>query len=204
MPAPTQIHANNGTTDVALRADASTSSMQTIDYAHHEIHGGSNFFVNYSVASLGAMTSPDDMITLSWTTPDTTKWAHFAFEVQGTAGWRIRLIENSTTGGTTGATGRLTCLNSNRNSATTSTMISDGDSGVAGYVGYDASLALGGTTLLDGYIPGTAGPFSSAAAVGARDEIVLKQNTNYQLSVYGTDTNPATIKMRWYEHTDHA
>jgi len=204
MAKPVEIHAHNGTNDVALKADASTSSMQTVDYPHHEIHSGNHYFVDYSVESLGAMTSPDDMITLSWTTPDTTAWAHFTFEVTGTAGWRIRMIENSTTGGTTGATGRLTILNSNRNSANTSAIISDGDSGVAGNVGYDASLAEGGTTLFDEYIPGGAGPFSSAAQTGSRDEIILKQNTNYQVSVYGTDTNPASVKLRWYEHTANA
>lgn len=204
MAKPVEIHAHNGTNDVALKADASTSSMQMVDYAHHEIHGGNHFFVVYSVASLGAMSSPDDMITLSFTTPNTTKWGHFTFEVKGTAGWRIRMIEDSTTGGTTGATGVLPILNSNRNSTTTSGMISDGTTGVAGNVGYDASLALGGTTLIDEYIEGAGIGFSSAAKTGSRDEIILKQNTNYQVSVYGTDTNPATLHLAWYEHTADA
>lgn len=40
-------------------------------------------------------------------------------------------------------------------------------------------------------------------AIGSgRDEIVLKQNTKYQLSLYGTDADPATLMMDWYEHTD--
>jgi len=199
-----EIRAHNGTEDVALEADASTNALITVDYPHHEIHEGDHFFVVYSVASLGAMTTPDDTITLSFTTPDTTEWAHFAFEVKGSAGWRVRLIENSTTGGTTGATGRLAILNSNRNSAATSSLISDGDSGVAGYVGYDATLALGGTTLIDEYIEGSGLAFSSGARTGSRDEIILKQDTNYQVSVFGTDTNPATLHLSWYEHTDEA
>ena len=202
--AKTEIRASNGTNDVAVRASAAFSSLRTVDAVHDEIHSGDHYFVVYSVANLGGMTSPDDTITLSWTTPNTTKWGNFTFTVQGTAGWRVRMIENSTTGGTTGATGRLPILNSNRNSTGASGMISDGDSGVAGNVGYDASLALGGTTLIDEYIPGGGGPFASAAQTGGRDEIILKQNTNYQVSVYGTDTDPGTIHMAWYEHTDDA
>jgi len=202
--AQTQIKLDNGIGDIAAKADASSSALMAIDFPHHEIHEGDHYFVIYSVADLGAATTPNDMMTLSWTTPNTTTWMHFAFEAHGTAGWRVRLIENSTTGGTTGATGRVAALNSNRNSANTSTIISDGDSGVAGYVGYDATLALGGTTLVDGYIEGGAGPFASGTQVGVREEIVLKQNTNYQLSLFGTDNNPGSLYMSWYEHADDA
>lgn len=204
MAQDVEIRGHNGTEDVAIKVDASTSSLQIIEYEHHEIHAGEHYFVVYSVADLGAATTPNDMMTLSWTTPNTTKWLHYSFEAHGAAGWRIRLIENSTTGGTTGATGRLACLNNNRNSANTSGMISDGDSGVAGYVGYDASLALGGTTLIDGYIEGGAGPFASGDQKGVRQEIILKQNTNYQLSMYGTDNSAGTLYMEWYEHTADA
>ena len=80
----------------------------------------------------------------------------------------------------------------------------DTGTAVAGKLSYDASLALGGTTLIDEYIPGGAGPFSSAAQIGGRDEIILKQNTNYQVSVFGTDTDPGTLHLAWYEHTNAA
>jgi len=203
----TKLRAQAGTKDVALKADASTNSLQVIDYAHHEIHGGSHYFVVYSVASLDAMEGPDDMITLSWTTPNTEKWAHFNFSVKGTAGWRVRLIENSTTGGTTGATGTVSILNSDRNSTGASGMLSwDTGAAVAAKMSYDASLAESGAatiTLIDEYIFGD-GRFSSGAESGGRDEIILKQNTNYQVSVYGAAADAATLHLTWYEHTNAA
>lgn len=169
------------------------------DYAHHEIEKGKAFYVMYSVASLGAMTTPDDMITLDFTTPDTTKWGHFTFAVKGSAGWRVRLIE-APTGGAATPTGQFSILNHNRNSAIASTFT---DGSTADQVNYDSTLATGGTTLWDEYMEGSGGPQSGGTGSGARDEIVLKQNTKYQASIYGTDASAATLYINWYEHTDN-
>jgi len=180
------------------RIDPTTWVLAMIDYAHYETHGGSRFFRNYSVASLGAMTTPTDMITLTWTTPDTAKWEHFTFYAIGTGGWRTRLIE-APTGGGASPTGKFAMLNHQRNSPKVSTCIAL--DGTAGSISYDATLVTGGTTLWDEYMPG--GSKISGIAVGSdRDEIVLKQNTKYQLSLFGTDTDPATLHLDWYEHTN--
>jgi len=181
-----------------LRADSTTHALYTIDYAHHEIHSGSSFYVMYSVASLGAMTTPDDMITIDFTTPDTTKWAHLVFSANGASGWRVRLIEAPTSGAAS-PTGTLAILNHNRNSTKTST-ITNGTT--AGLVNYDSTLAVGGVTLWDQYIEGAAGPRAGGTSSGDRNERILKQNTKYQLSLYGTDASTATLKMDWYEHTN--
>ena len=182
--------------------DASTSVLMNIPYDHHEVHSGSMFYVLYSVASLGAMTTPDDMITLNWKTPDTTEWGHFQFFATATAGGRIRLIE-APTGGAASATGTFTILNKNRNSVHTSTFTDTEGSPTANQVSYDATLATGGTTLWDQYLEGpTTGLGVTARVSSSRDEIMLKQNTQYQLSLYGTATNGATLYMVWYEHTD--
>ena len=181
-----------------IRVDASSHAVKTISYPHSEIHSGSYFYVMYSVASLGAMTTPTDMINFNWTTPNTTKWGHFAFYAKGTAGWRVRLIE-AYTGGATSPDGQLTILNKNRNSIVTSTFT---DGATANQVDYNAELATGGTTLWDEYLEGSSGPQAGGSQSGGREEIVLKQNTAYQLSLYGTDANPATLYMHWYEHTD--
>jgi hypothetical protein len=188
---------NESTDQRKCQMDSLTHVLATMDYAHKETHGGSRFFRNYSVASLGAMGSPDDMLTLTWTTPDTTKWEHFTFYVIGTGGWLIKLIEGSTGGGAS-ATGVLAMLNHNRNSVTAATCI-DLASG-AGNVSYDATQLTGGLTLWEEYIPGGN---KLAGAIGAdRDEIILKQNTKYQLSCYGTDTDVCTMHIDWYEHTN--
>ena len=180
-----------------IKFDNMTGALTGIDYAHHEIHGGSMFYVMYSVASLGAMGTPDDMITLNFKTPNTLKHAHFTFKVEGTAGWRVRLIE-AYSGGATSPTGQLAILNHNRNSDKTSTLT---DGSTANQVDYDAILATGGVTLWDEYLGGSGGPHAGGSGTSARNEIILKQNTEYQISLYGTDTDPATIMIDWYEHT---
>jgi len=185
-----------------ISKDSATDAMMFVDYAHHEIHNGSHFFVQYSVASLGAMGSPDDMITLSWTTPNTTKWGHLLYSANGSAGWRLRLIEGKTGGGAS-PTGSITILNSNRNSTATSTAKDLAGTPVANKVSYDATLFTGGTTIWDQYLEGSGGPQSGGVGGGnQRLEVVLKQNTTYQLSLFGTDANPASMTMEWYEHTN--
>ena len=182
------------------RIDGNTGALIGITYPHHEAHGGSAYYRLYSVASLGAMTTPNDMITLDWTTPNTTKWSHMDFRVKGVAGWRVRLIE-APTGGAEDPTGQLTVFNRDRNSSNTSTVT---DGSTAGQINYDSTLATGGTTLWDEYMEGntTNLPSTTNAKTGERDEIILKQNTKYQLSLFGTDNFPATLYLSWYEHTN--
>jgi len=152
----------------------------------------------YSVVSLGAMETPTDMITLDFTTPNTAKWGHFSFWAAGSADWRLRLIE-APSGGAESPTGQLSILNFNRNSSKSSTFT---DGSTAAQVNYDSTLATGGTTLWDQYLEGAGGPMAGGSSTGSRDEKILKQNTKYQLSLYGTDTDPATMYVDWYEHTD--
>lgn len=180
-----------------LRMDQQTHVLSVIDYPHHEIHSGSRFFVNYSVASLGALETPDDTMTLTWTTPDSAKWAHFTFYAIGTGGWRVRFIE-APSGGAASPTGQLDCLNHNRNSLKESTLLAL--PATANQVNYDATLATGGVTLWDQYIPG--GNKVSGDAGSDRDEIILKQDTQYQLSMFGADADPGTLHIDFYEHTD--
>jgi hypothetical protein len=169
----------------------------TIDYVHHEAHDGKRFYVTYSVASLGAMETPADMITLTWTTPNTTEWEHFTFWAAGSSGARVRLIE-APTGGAEDQTEQLAVLNHNRNSDNASSAIALDST--AGEVSYDATLATGGITLWDEYISG--GKQVGDTVGSDRDEIVLKQNTKYQLSIYDTGNNVGTLHIDWYEHTN--
>ena len=99
----------------AASIDASTFAQIFVSYEHHERHSGRAFHVSYSVASLGAMTTPDDMITLTFKTPDTTRWPHLVFSCYGSAGWRARFIEGGTGGGAS-PTDQTTIFNVNRNS----------------------------------------------------------------------------------------
>ena len=192
---------NDNDQNVEARVDRATEAVLSISHAHHEIHHGEDFFVLYSIASLGAATSPDDMATLTFTTPDTTRWGHFVFRVTGSGGWRIRLIEGSTGGGAT-PTGSLDILNSNRNSSTASTFLDVAGSPAVAKVSYDATLLTGGLTIWDEYLAGSSGPLTGGEAGGHTEEIILKQDTTYQLSVFGVDTDPMSMRIGWYEHTD--
>lgn len=197
MPEQVKLLAWNGTGWYPLMIDEMTRVLQTLDLPHAKAHEGDRYFRLYSVPSLGDMASPADMITLTWTTPDTLKWEHFSFGASGTGGWRLRLIE-APTGGAASATGVLPMLNRQRNSSNTAGSI-DLASGV-GNVSYDATLATGGITLWDEYIKGD---FKSSGNIGGeREEIIMKQNTKYQLSLYGTDTDPGTLLIDYYEHTN--
>jgi len=179
--------------------DKTTNALTTIGYAHHEAHAGSRFYVQYSVADVGAATTPTDMMTLSFTTSDTAKWDHFLFLGTGTSGWRLRLIEAPTAGAAT-ATGTLPIINHQRNS--TKVSVTTNIAGTAAVVDYDATLATGGLTLWDDYIAGSTTGQTGNGSSAARDEIILKQNTTYQLSLYGTDNDAGTLYIDWYEHTN--
>lgn len=187
-------------TQIAIKErDVTTDSVTIVNHPHHEIHQGDHFFLLYSVVDLGAMGSPDDMITLTWQTSNTAKWGHFTFRTIGSPDWRLRLIE-APTGGISTPTGTLDILNSNRNSPKISTF--KDLSGVVGKVSYDATLATGGITLWDEFITGSSGPMSGGLVGGHDEELILMQNTIYQLSIFGTDTDPATLEIGWYEHTN--
>lgn len=181
------------------RVDESTHTLQTIEYEHHEIHAGSMFYVMYGVASIGAMTTPDDMLTLTWTTGNTSgKQGHFEFVAEGPAGARVRFIEGSTGGGAS-PTGQITILNHNRQLAATKTSEWT-SSAAANQVDYDATLLTGGTTLWDSYIPGSTIGQTGSGTQAKRDELVLKENTKYQLSIFSTTTEAAYLYINWYEH----
>lgn len=182
----------------AIRIDAMTNFLISISNPHAHVHEASRFYVVYSVADLGAMGSPDDMITLDFTTPNTTKWGHFIFRGKGTPGSLLRLIE-APSGGAASPTGQLPIINRHRNSSNVSVFT---DGSTANQVNYDATLATGGSTIWNEYLEGTGGPQSGGAVGGDRDELILKQNTKYQLSLFGSNSDPATLLIGWYEHTN--
>ena len=93
-----------------VRIDASTNSIQTVDYEHHEIHAGSHYFVE-------GWTSLDTAGTLyvSLITPDTTKWSHFVWEIKSSGVLETSLYEVSSGGMTGGARATIHANNRNAN-----------------------------------------------------------------------------------------
>ena len=185
------------TTEILEKSrDVESNALSIIDTAHKKSHEGKRWYAMYSVASLGAMTTPDDMITIDFTTPKRTdEEPHFTFWAKGTAGWRVRLIE-APTGGAASPTGQIAILSHNRYGGGSS-LVSDGTN--PGQVNYDSTLATGGVTLWDEYLEGAGGPLSGGTGTETRNELELMPETKYQISLYGTDTNPATIGFDYYD-----
>jgi hypothetical protein len=84
----------------------------------------------------------------------------------------------------------VSILNKNRNSSNTS--------GIA-TVSYDGTAATGGTLLLQEYLSDQR---QSGGENRGQDEWILKQNTTYAVSLFGTANSPATLELHWYEHTN--
>ena len=172
----------NGTF-VPIRADSSTDSIQSIDYAHHEVHSGSHFMYSDSV-ELDSAGVQDYLIT----TPNTTKWVHVIVHVDGSAITQFQVYEATDKSGTT----LQTVYNNNRNSATLPTVTVH-------------KATSGGTTdgvLLSQYKGGSATNQSKAGtSTGNNEEMILKQNTKYIIRITsGTNDNLTNLRLEWYEH----
>jgi hypothetical protein len=167
-----------------LRMDDYSDALIVQGEGHHHLHEGEHFMLYYSVADLGAMTTPNDTITLSFKTPAASSGLfHTRFTASGPSGARVRFISGKTGGGTS-PTGTLTPFNNNQALGTASTILAV-DGTTANKVSYDATVFTGGTTLIDEYLTGAARAAGSEMDRGDT-EIILAASTFYQLSIFGT------------------
>ena len=60
----------------ALGVDTATRSLQVMDYAHHEVHAGSHYYVQ-SYADI----AQNHVLQFTFQTPDTNRWTHFSFSI---------------------------------------------------------------------------------------------------------------------------
>ena len=164
--------------------DIATGAVNVVDYGHHEIHSGSHYFYQDAV-TLGSAGTQDYLIT----TPNTTAWAHWVMELDGTAVTTFELYESSDKTGTT----LQTIYNNNRNSANAS--------GLTIHKGTSGGTTDG--TLLRKYAGGTSTGATKTTSLARSDlEMILKQNAKYILRVTsGTAGNLCNVKFLWYEHT---
>jgi len=171
------------------RLDKATNTIQTIDYAHHEIHAGSHFFYTDYDSDVDTASPKYYRIT----TPDTEKWGHMIFVLysEGVGTWQ--LFENPTVNAAGTA---ATVFNSNRNSATTATIV----------VAYDPTSTADGTLLKTWRTgSGTTAPTRIGSENRSDNEIILKQNEDYFLKFTPDSDNSKTkVELEWYEHTDIA
>ena len=165
--------------------DASTSSLQTLDYSHHEMHEGEHYFIKTWLNITGAGT----VAYFMFTTPNTTKWAHARALMTGEAGFQIEIYE----GGTVSANGtQVLGVNNNRNSVNT-----------AGLLAYAAPTVTTDGTLIWDAKTGT-GRDATGVSPALGYEIIAKQNETYLFKITkdASGTNYLDIDFFWYEHTD--
>ena len=178
-----------------LRADASTHTLQIIDYAHHEIHSGSMYRVQHNSASVGAGNS----INITFKTG--SKEPHFTFEWIVSAKGTIELIEDPDVTMESGTD--VAPKNSNRNSTNTSQLQGcENAAWTAGYVSTDATVA-NGTTISVKKAYAAKGDTTQGSR---RSEIILATDTPYTLKYTNNDTSAASCQVRceWYEHTNRS
>lgn len=166
-----------------VRLDAATEALITVDYAHHEIHDGTNFCVK----GIGELTGAGAQFLIGITTPDTTKYAHFIEELASGDEYTIEMFEGSAfTGGTP-----ISVMNCNRNSATVATV---------SLVSAPTVSNVG--TLMRAFKTGSGRSVGGSA--GGRAEMILKRNTKYlfRFTHVPTGTGWFGYLFDWYEHTN--
>lgn len=170
-----------------VRIDAATGALNIVDYAHHEVHGGSHYY-----AYVDATIQNTENIAIAVTTPDTTKWSHLLWVFNSSDVAIFDVLEDVTSfaGGSA-----FTPFNNDRNSSKTS-----GNTVLTGVTGVDAITPTGGTEIFEDTLK--AG-FKQGETGGRDSEIILKQNSNYLFRLTsGANSNTLSLVLEWYEHTN--
>ena len=169
-----------------IKLDSATNAQTVITYPHHEIHGGSAYFVSYSRLAADA-----EMIELRIKTPDTTKWAHMVIEIDAALAavaelW-IDTIKSDAFGN------RLGIMNRDHNSPNTSGLVICHTPGGVQPTNANWKQYLGSAS--------GNGKVVSGGGASSRHEFILKQNTAYLIRVTSrANSNSLTVLLDWYEH----
>jgi hypothetical protein len=175
----------------AARLDASTHALQTIKYEHHEIHGGSHYFVD------GVLTLViNHVLDFTWLMPNTTKWTHWNWKLSAQAETSYQIYEDVVA--TNPLANAITPINSNRNSGNVSgTVMKYEDQ--ANLAGANADTDVSGGVLIQS---GAIGAGRDGGADSRSHEIILKQGKLYCLRATANAAGYVNLTMQWYEHTD--
>ena len=169
-----------------VRIDATTNSLQIIDYAHHEIHSGSHYKQGYRDTTL----DDTDTMALVFTTPNTTEWMHWTLTSQTTGPATIQVFRSPTLSAEGTA---LTPFNRNENSANTSNMV----------VRHTPTITSNGTKLAEKWVGSAGFKEDSGGSARGDSEIILQQNTQYLVLLTAeADDMKGAIGGDWYEHTN--
>ena len=188
------IESNNaGKVNIAPKhTDTTTNAVKCIDYPHNEIHSGDH----YNIRNFTTLAASGNRITFGVTTPNTTKWAHMLFEIEGTTQTEVRTWEGATCSGGTA----VTPFNNNRNSVDTSTLTIVSDPTISGATPTSGTLIESHSRGLEGATPAKS---SSAGTAKREDEWILKSGTTYIWEIKSVgDDNIIDYSATWYEHTN--
>ena len=167
--------------------DRSTQSMKSIDYAHHEVHGGSSYQANISNTNING--TP---LRIKFEVPAQEKRIHMlAFGVS--SGESTFTITENPTGGASGGSS-LTAMNKRRDSSNTSS----------------ATLTQGVTAPTGGTVLTTElhGFDKDKISGETRDtaEWILGKTGSAETYVFELESGTADVVgnllLVWYEHTD--
>ncbi len=192
-----------------VRIDASTNSLQIVDYAHHEIHSGSTFCVHLADTAVGKSTEMGCLFK----TPASTKWFHLVYSVDMGAKATFDILEGPTIDVDPDLTNFYTPRNRNRNLAATkvSTALSIRATPVANQVtlildGDASPISADGSVLHTEVIGGAKKGKTASDGHTHDDEYILLADTVYYFRITGDGTGDDNLQMSmeliWYEHTD--
>ena len=182
MAEPVRIMGSGAGEGLQARLDNYTSTLQIIEYEHHEIHAGSSFTADYNVDLPGAGVADVLLITANNTT-----WPHMTWEVDCELETDILIYEDATaTAGTA-----ITVFNRDRNSSKVAGMT----------VSHTPTSITTGNTIIRHTHLGSGKNWGGGSR--STHEIILKQNTKYLIRITNVATpatNYVSLKLDWYEH----
>ena len=183
-------------TSAVRSRDSTTNATNTIDYAHHEVHGGNAYASHYTEIDVDT----GEVVRVRFETANTAKWPHILMSAITTLSSRAIFIEETTLQHV--AANAITAYNRDRNSTNTSGM-------TICHTPIDNSSSSSGETvevILEQQTWGTAGKGTSpgfGGTVRGSSEWILKPNTAYLIEVVSlADNNIITVSLDWYEHTN--
>jgi len=185
--------------------DGMTNAMVTIDYGHHEVHGGTSFKVDnhkpvYTVG-VPAYFLKEETINICFHTPAGARLAHMLALVDSSKIAFFRILRDVTITNGTGTD--LTPNNRDEGSVTESVLDNAQAAPTVNRVRMNAAYT-GGTVVHSEVIGEGKAKGSSASAVRDLSEYIRAPDTNYALELVRPNVagdGLANIELSWYEHT---
>jgi len=172
----------------ALSIDASTHGINTVDYAHHEVHAGRGYRAGFAFNLANGNTA-----SFACTTPAVGgREMHLTIELHMTSNGTFTWYEDCTSysGGTV-----ITPMQHNRNSSNTSDLTDV----QRGATGSSPITRTGGTGILS--VDFAVARDVNPSRKNGNEFIVKSGSKNVMEYVNGVNANFVQLILEWYEHT---